>query len=1852
MSSHSSLDCLMNKYSAPWEFFCEKSICPVPFVRINVNSKGDVHCCCDIERLNPPSPEAAALQCFGSVLTERYDQLWNNSKIQSWRKIVLAGGYEKICSDSCSKKFRVINKDRFLFPHKELITWQHVSMIMEKGENFSVLPGFMQVKGSTACNLECRMCRNSFITKASDIEERTNDIVFNKILPEYISSLKVLEASPAGEIFLSSSSNSFLQKIKMYETTELSLRIVSNGVLLTSDRFSWLENANVKQIRLNISIDASTKETYDKIRLRGDWNKLLENLQHIKSKKLSSDIGKRLHITLSFVVQLPNVHEISSFARFAREYGADAVNFQRLGGGHVPEWDFIKNNNLEAIKILNDQLAAPIMSEPFVICDQFKGLQETTSIKVSVITPSYNQAQFLPINLESIKKQKKIDVEHIIVDPGSTDGSTEIARLATGVTLISEPDRGQSDGICKGFTRSNGDILVWLNSDDYYPDENILSLVVQCFKDNPDVDIVYGDVNFVDEKGEFLRKGFVNKNADQLLATFEYQVGIVQPGVFWRRRVFNELGGPSEEFEYCMDYELWVRMATKRYKWKYIPKVLAHHRWWGGMKTSSRRDLSLREHFKVCDRYFGYVHWKWLDRYADFLCSNQDGVVNHAEAIDAGEKAIAIRKAIDEVVTQEMMCKLWMSSDPELCATRQYIQAHHPDKKRIFFKQCELNILTEDSDDPNAHQRVAWNIFDVSTSDGKSFAAYHVPDNFDRYFEQEWYEEQLSRSKLALTRLQKERRGDTCVIIGNGPSLRESDLSLLSGVDTIMSNYAVLSPDLTRFAKILTVVNDLVARQGAIDFNASNFIKVVPFWLANYFNNDDNTFFVNATVRPEFSTDFVKTASWRSTVSFFNMQLAYAIGYRKVILIGFDHSYVQPKGVVEGVVITQVEDDDNHFDPRYFKGKDWQAADTTNMEKMYLVAKSAYEKDGREIVNCTVGGKLDLFRRSDLALEIEEGYKGQTETINRDKLFPKLLMIDSTPVGHISATGQLKQTFLGDWPKAAFLQIWESGGEHSNLHVMQLEQSIENSCTTALSLDSLIEWCRNFDPDVIYFRPVDSELLFEVAEQVVQSTGKPLIVHMMDDWPERLRLSAIEKYLKLNVKLHNLIQRADKCLSICQTMSDAYHARYGGEWLPLSNGVDISEFPFKDWSKRPPISPVHPFVIRYMGALADDMTYTSVRDIADTVATMQIEYPLRFEIYTMEWCIAKAEQYLGTLPGVFINPLVDEQYYRRKLCEADALVIAYNFDPKSIGYIGLSLANKLPECLASGVPLLAYGPPEVATITYLKGINCATVVDRRDRAALRHAIQNMTTLPGSSRSLGKKGRAFAAEHLSKNMVKNKFREYITESNKKVIPIMKPVIGPFERQQSAHYDETECIAELYSRCLIGQTMIDVGAHHGWALTPFLNKGWQIFAFEPDNENRAKLIERIFNHTNKSLINIDTHAVSNKSQTGLTYYRSDVSTGISGLSAFHKSHEEAHMVDSITLTDFFANMKLPDIDFLKIDTEGHDLFVLQGFPWERCKPAVIECEFEDLKTVPLGYTFHDLADYLVEKGYIVYVSEWHPIIQYGISHDWNRLMRYPCTLANEQGWGNLLAFRNPINEEVLIEAVHSVLKVGSSDPVKPTVANANRSIAFSIQFSGILPSRYFKPASENVWRYVHSNESDQKLLVAVYDINCTTVERSFVAGIRLVSNKQINVQVCLGRHGKTDFEGSSKRITLQPNIEQKITLTKLFSMQHSALKVQVEVLELYDGTTADLTIDTIYVTESLSVTRQRTTENEMKLPVANRLYREKDFSKAMGIYLHLHGLRPLKMYSENAFMCARKLGMGEVSSVNELLKHIDV
>ena len=230
------------------------------------------------------------------------------------------------------------------------------------------------------------------------------------------------------------------------------------------------------------------------------------------------------------------------------------------------------------------------------------------------------------------------------------------------------------------------------------------------------------------------------------------------------------------------------------------------------------------------------------------------------------------------------------------------------------------------------------------------------------------------------------------------------------------------------------------------------------------------------------------------------------------------------------------------------------------------------------------------------------------------------------------------------------------------------------------------------------------------------------------------------------------------------------------------------------------------------------------------------------------------------------------------------------------------------------------------------------------------------------------------------------------------------------------------------------MLDVGAHHGSSCGPFCRAGWRVLAFEPDTANR-KLLETYLSDFDD--VTIDPRALSNSEQEGVAFFRSSQSTGISGLAAFHETHEQSGTVSTTTLSRAMADHDVDHVDVLKIDTEGHDKLVLEGFPWSKDLPRVILCEFEDAKTVPLGYRYTDLIELLQSKGFRVIVSEWQPIVEYGGDHQWVGFQAAPCELNDNRAWGNLLALRDPDDFDAVLQAfADTAARLGLSIPVRGT------------------------------------------------------------------------------------------------------------------------------------------------------------------------------------------------------------------------
>ena len=175
-----------------------------------------------------------------------------------------------------------------------------------------------------------------------------------------------------------------------------------------------------------------------------------------------------------------------------------------------------------------------------------------------------------------------------------------------------------------------------------------------------------------------------------------------------------------------------------------------------------------------------------------------------------------------------------------------------------------------------------------------------------------------------------------------------------------------------------------------------------------------------------------------------------------------------------------------------------------------------------------------------------------------------------------------------------------------------------------------------------------------------------------------------------------------------------------------------------------------------------------------------------------------------------------------------------------------------------------------------------------------------------------------------------------------------------------------------------------------------------------------------------VKIDSRAVSNKHENNLKFYRSNLSSGISGLSVFDETHKSKQLVETTTLKKICTENQINNVNFLKIDTEGWDLFVLKGFPFENIRPDFILAEFEDKKTISLGYNFEDLANYLVDQDYRVAVSEWYPVKQYGGKHKFRSISEYPVKLHDPNATGNLIATSTRDSLDKIISLVRKYVK----------------------------------------------------------------------------------------------------------------------------------------------------------------------------------------------------------------------------------
>jgi len=219
--------------------------------------------------------------------------------------------------------------------------------------------------------------------------------------------------------------------------------------------------------------------------------------------------------------------------------------------------------------------------------------------KISIVTPSFNQGKFIEDAIKSVLAQDYPNFEHIIVDNCSTDETIGILKKYPHLKWISEPDMGQSDALNKGFKMVTGEIVGWLNGDDFYLPE-AFHVAIQSFGDLS-IDIIYGDYRVVDYNKRIQRFSRQIKFNKKILI---YRCYIPSTTSFFRQRIIEKGLQIDKKLNYVMDKDFFLRLANNGYRFKHIPSVFAAFRWQGQNKTMpSNNQKFSEESMSIIRRY-------------------------------------------------------------------------------------------------------------------------------------------------------------------------------------------------------------------------------------------------------------------------------------------------------------------------------------------------------------------------------------------------------------------------------------------------------------------------------------------------------------------------------------------------------------------------------------------------------------------------------------------------------------------------------------------------------------------------------------------------------------------------------------------------------------------------------------------------------------------------------------------------------------------------------------------------------------------------------------------------------------------------------------------------------------------------------------------------------------------------------------------------------------------------------------------------------------------------------------------------------------------------------------------------
>lgn len=611
---------------------------------------------------------------------------------------------------------------------------------------------------------------------------------------------------------------------------------------------------------------------------------------------------------------------------------------------------------------------------------------------ISVIVPVYNVERYLPKCVETILHQTYKNLEIILVNDGSTDNSPfilhEYELKDPRIQVIHQNNMGLSGARNTGIQHAKGEYILFIDSDDYIKPEMAELLMANMLQYNSDISIC--GYYRVDEEGTILTEDSGYQNLKDIKPVYQgkelfrknllgtlYNMAwnkLYKKALFVANNIQYPLGLYHEDiattfklFWYCNKISI---LNTPCYYWLVRESSI----------SNTFRQKHIEDYISILEINEHFLKEHFMARDYTFLFKKR---CHHI-------MSVVLSKIYKHEQKNELLVHLnneIKSADVDMVDLRRVARNEETViKMKIVLNKIRNYPIPKTNITMNSLKetlkRILLRILLIDTHT-RPYKEKFKTGRLQLLFETLTYK--LASRNIGITRTTKNIirhrnicKGKRAFLIGNGPSLNLLDLTKLKNEITIGVNSIYLNKDKMGFLPTHYIVEDIYVAEDRKD--EINELIGPQKWFGNYlrycFKEIQNETINWLNVRfnysnyldfPHFSTNIARQAWVGGTVSYIGLQLAYYLGVEELYLIGFDHHYVIPSDVIaEGLSLTSVSDDPNHFHPDYFgKGYRWHDPNVERMEKGYIKARKFFEKENRKIFNATAGGKLEVFKRVD-----------------------------------------------------------------------------------------------------------------------------------------------------------------------------------------------------------------------------------------------------------------------------------------------------------------------------------------------------------------------------------------------------------------------------------------------------------------------------------------------------------------------------------------------------------------------------------------------------------------------------------------------------------------------------------------------------------------------------------------------------------------------------------------------------------------------------------------------------------------------------------------------------------------------